>query len=162
KAVPNAVKIAFTGTPVDKTEKAFGDYIDKYSIRQAVDDGVTVEIVYEGRTHSADVTDREAMNKRFEDGFAAASQETRTKVLGRYTWKAYLEAEETIRDKAEDMLKHYLSQIYPNGFKAQVVAVSREAAIRYKKAVDTLLANEKWIADFICTLKAETQIAIDL
>ena len=53
KSLPNAVKIAFTGTPIDKTEKAFGDYIDKYSIRQAVDDGVTVEIIYEGRTHSA-------------------------------------------------------------------------------------------------------------
>src|SRR5207249_3583003 len=82
------------------------DYIDKYSIRQAVEDGVTVEIIYEGRTHSATVTDREAMNKRFEDVFAAASDESRQKVLGRYTWKAYLEAEETIRDKAEDMQKH--------------------------------------------------------
>ena len=161
KSLPNAVKIAFTGTPIDKTEKAFGDYIDKYSIRQAVDDGVTVEIIYEGRTHSAGVTDREAMNKRFEDVFAPASEESRQQILGRYTWKAYLEAEETIRDKAEDMLKHYLSQIYPNGFKAQVVAVSREAAIRYKKALDALLGNDAWITGFIGTLKAETQIAID-
>jgi type I restriction enzyme R subunit len=161
KSLPYAVKIAFTGTPIDKTEKAFGDYIDKYSIRQAVDDGVTVEIIYEGRTHSADVTDREAMNKRFEDVFAAATEEKRKQILGRYTWKAYLEAEETIRDKAEDMLKHYLSQIYPNGFKAQVVAVSREAAIRYQKAFDALLANDAWIDGFISTLKSETQIAID-
>jgi type I restriction enzyme, R subunit len=161
KSLPNAVKIAFTGTPIDKTEKTFGDYIDKYSIRQAVDDGVTVEIIYEGRTHSAGVTDREAMNKRFEDVFAAASEESRRQILGRYTWKAYLEAEDTIRAKAEDMLKHYLSHIYPNGFKAQVVAVSREAAIRYKKAIDTLLGNKSWIAGFIETLKAETQIAID-
>jgi type I restriction enzyme R subunit len=161
KSLPNAVKIAFTGTPIDRTEKAFGDYIDKYSIRQAAEDGVTVEIIYEGRTHSAGVTDREAMNKRFEDVFAAASEESRKQILGRYTWKAYLEAEDTIRDKAEDMLKHYLSQIYPNGFKAQVVAVSREAAIRYKKAFDSLLTNEAWIARFIGTLKAETQITID-
>lgn len=161
KSLPNAVKIAFTGTPIDKTEKAFGDYIDKYSIRQAVDDGVTVEIIYEGRTHSAGVTDREAMNNRFEDVFAPASEESRQKILGRYTWKAYLEAEETIRDKAEDMLKHYLSQIFPNGFKAQVVAVSREAAIRYKKAFDALLANDAWVTGFIRTLKAETQITID-
>jgi type I restriction enzyme, R subunit len=161
KSLPNSAKIAFTGTPIDKTEKAFGDYIDKYSIRQAVDDGVTVEIIYEGRTHGAEVTDREAMNKRFEDAFVVASEESRRQILGRYTWKAYLEAEETIRDKAEDMLKHYLSQIYPNSFKAQVVAVSREAAIRYKKALDSFLANEAWVASFIGTLKAETQIATD-
>jgi type I restriction enzyme, R subunit len=161
KSLPSAVKIAFTGTPIDKTEKAFGDYIDKYTIRQAVDDGVTVEIIYEGRTHSAGVTDREAMNKRFEDVFGAANKESRQQILGRYTWKAYLEAEETIRDKAEDMLKHYLSQIYPNGFKAQVVAVSREATIRYKKALDSLLSSEKWLTDFVGTLKSETQIVID-
>jgi type I restriction enzyme R subunit len=41
------------------------------------------------------------------------------------------------------------------------VAVSREAAIRYKKALDTLLANEKWVTDFIGTLKDATQITID-
>ena len=112
--------------------------------------------------HTApDVTDREAMNKRFEDVFAAAGEEGRKQILGRYTWKAYLEAEDTIRDKAEDMLKHYLSHIYPNGFKAQLVAVSREAAIRYKRALDSLLANEAWVTEFIGTLKAETQIAID-
>jgi hypothetical protein len=59
--------ISRQNTDLLKTEKAFGDYIDKYSIRQAVDDGVTVEIIYEGRTHTADVPDREAMNKRFEE-----------------------------------------------------------------------------------------------
>jgi len=161
KSLPKAVKIAFTGTPIDKTETTFGDYIDKYSIRQAVDDGVTVEIVYEGRTHTADVPDREGMNRRFEDVFADVGKEDQQQILGRYTWKAYLEAEETIRDKAEDMLKHYLSQIYPNGFKAQVVAVSREAAIRYKRALDALLGDEQWVSDFLKKLKEDTQISID-
>ena len=96
KSLPNATKIAFTGTPVDRTERTFGDYIDKYSIRQAVDDEVTVEIIYEGRTHDAKVTDPEAMSKRFEDVFSAVSKDTRQQILGRYTWKAYLEAEETV------------------------------------------------------------------
>ncbi|MCJ7728520.1 MAG: HsdR family type I site-specific deoxyribonuclease [Sedimentisphaerales bacterium] len=160
KALPACVKIAFTGTPVDKTERTFGDYIDKYSIRQAVDDGVTVEIIYEGRTHDASVTDREAMNKRFEDIFSAVSVETRQQILGRYTWRAYLEAEETIKAKARDMLEHYLSGIFPNGFKAQVVAVSRVAAIRYKKAFDELLGNGDWLEAFIHQLKKETQIKI--
>ncbi|WP_349398851.1 DEAD/DEAH box helicase family protein, partial [Clostridium perfringens] len=53
KALPNAVFIGFTGTPIDKEDKStprtFGGYIDKYSIKQAVDDGATVKIVYEGR-----------------------------------------------------------------------------------------------------------------
>lgn len=161
KSLPNCIKIAFTGTPIDRTEETFGDYIDKYTIKQAVDDGVTVEIIYEGRTHSADISDREAMNKRFEDVFNAMDDDTRQKILGRYTWRAYLEAEETIRDKAEDMLKHYLAHIFPNRFKAQVVAVSRVAAIRYKKAFDELLNKQEWLDKYIEQLKDETQIKID-
>ncbi|MCX6685053.1 MAG: HsdR family type I site-specific deoxyribonuclease [Methanoregula sp.] len=160
KSLPNAVRIAFTGTPIDKTEKTFGNYIDKYSIRQAVKDGVTVEIIYEGRTHTAEIADRDAMNQRFRDVFAAANEEDQHKILKKYAWKAYLEAEETIREKAEDMLKHYLAHIYPNGFKAQVVAVSRVAAIRYKQSFDALLADENWIEAYIQTLKNDTQIKI--
>lgn len=160
KSLPNAVRIAFTGTPIDKTEKTFGDYIDKYSIRQAVEDGVTVEIIYEGRTHRADIPDREGMSKRFRDVFSESDEESRNKLIKRYGWKAYLESEETIREKAEDMLKHYLSHVYPNGFKAQVVAVSRIAAIRYKKAFDRLLSDQAWLESFLQTLESETQIRI--
>jgi len=161
KSLPNSVKIAFTGTPIDKVEETFGDYIDKYTIRQAVDDGVTVEIIYEGRTHNAAIKDSEAMNKRFEDVFANADEETQALIQGRYTWKGYLEAEETIKTKAEDMLKHYLSQIFPNGFKAQVVAVSRLAAIKYKLAFDALLADKSWVDAFTSSLEAQSGISVD-
>ncbi|MEZ4950639.1 MAG: hypothetical protein R2784_14825 [Saprospiraceae bacterium] len=57
KAMPNATHIGFTGTPIEKTEKRHGDYIDKYTMRQAIDDGVTLEIVYEGRTSNTEITD---------------------------------------------------------------------------------------------------------
>ncbi|MFH1792724.1 MAG: HsdR family type I site-specific deoxyribonuclease [Patescibacteria group bacterium] len=162
KSLPNSVKIAFTGTPIDRTEQTFGDYIDKYSIRQAVEDGVTVEIVYEGRAHRAFITDKEAMDKRFVDVFPEVEKsEDAREQIRRREWKAYLEAEETIKTKTEDMLKHYLSQIFPNGFKAQVVAVSRIAAIRYKKAFDELLSNKDWTDGFINSLKEETLINVD-
>ena len=42
KAIPNASRIGYTGTPIDKMEKVFGDYIDKYTMKQAIDDGVTL------------------------------------------------------------------------------------------------------------------------
>lgn len=141
-SLPNAVRVAFTGTPIEKTERTFGGYIDQYSVRQAVEDGVTVEIVYEGRTHKGDVTDKEQMNRRFEDVFSAVDKDERQLILDRYTWRAYLEAEEVIRDKAADMLDHYLEQVFPNRFKAQVVAVSRLAAIRYKQYLDAALQKK--------------------
>jgi len=142
RALPNAVKIAFTGTPIEKTEKTFGDYIDKYSIRQAVEDGVTVEIVYEGRVHGAEISDEESANRKFEDVFKEISEDERRLILGKYTWRAYLEAEQVIRDKAKDMIEHYITHVFPNGLKAQVVAVSRLAAIRYKHALELALKEK--------------------
>lgn len=146
-ALPNATRIAFSGTPIEKTEQTFGDYIDKYTMRQSLEDGVTVQIVYEGRAHKAEITDREALNKRFEDVFAQFGKAERQLILGRYTLKAYLEETDTIRDKAADMFEHYVSHVFPNRFKAQVVAYTRLAAIRYKEALE--LAREQKVDEMI-------------
>lgn len=165
KALPNAVRIAFTGTPIEKTEQTFGYYIDKYSIRQAVEDQVTVDIVYEGRTHKAEVSDEEAVNAKFEDVFADVDATEQRKIMGRYTWKAYLEAEEVIRDKAKDMIDHYIKHVFPNRFKAQVVAVSRLAAVRYKNALEDALKrkvkelNNEEDIDLLKGLKVEVVIS---
>jgi type I restriction enzyme, R subunit len=142
KALPNSIKIAFTGTPIEKTELTFGEYIDKYGIRQSVNDGVTVEIVYEGRAHSAELSNEKAANAKFEEVFKYVDKEERRLILGRYTWQAYLEAEEVIKDKAKDMIEHYIKHVFPNKFKAQVVAVSRLAAVRYKKALEEALKEK--------------------
>lgn len=157
KSLPNAAKIAFTGTPIDRTETTFGEYIDKYTIRQAVDDGVTVEIIYEGRTHKGEISDKDAMDRKFEDVFKEVDEGTRDKTLGRHQWKAYLEAQEVIRDKAKDMVEHYLTHIFPNGFKAQVVAVSRMAVIRYNDAIDQALMDKvkQWERDGLSEEKIE-------
>ena len=139
KAIPNATKIGYTGTPIDKTERVFGDYIDKYTMRQSIEDGVTLEIVYEGRTHNAEVSDRAAMDAAFEDVFSDYNRNQRLQILGYGSQDAYLEAESTICAKAKDMVNHYLTHVYPNGYKAQVVATSREAAVRYKTYIDAAL-----------------------
>ncbi|MYA37196.1 MAG: type I restriction endonuclease subunit R [Gammaproteobacteria bacterium] len=140
KGIPNATKFGYTGTPIDKTEEVFGDYIDKYTMRQSIDDGVTLEIVYEGRTHNAEVPDQGGMDTAFADVFSDYNIQQRLDILGYGSRNAYLEAESTIEAKAKDMVKHYLEHVFPNGFKAQVVATSREAAVRYKKHLDAALA----------------------
>ena len=141
RAIPHATKIGYTGTPIDKTERVFGEYIDKYTMRQAIDDGVTLEIVYEGRTHNAEVKDQAGMDKAFEDVFSDYNLQERMEILGYGSRDAYLEAEPTIEEKAKDMVAHYLEHVYPNGFKAQIVATSREAAVRYKKYIDAAIAE---------------------
>ena len=141
KAIPNAARIGYTGTPIDKTERVFGDYIDKYTMRQAIADKVTLEIVYEGRTHNAEVTDRPGMDTEFADIFSDYNLEERLQILGYGSRQAYLEAQPTIQAKAQDMVEHYLTQVFPNGFKAQIVATSREAAVRYKTEIDAALVK---------------------
>ena len=139
RAIPNATKIGYTGTPIDKTERVFGEYIDKYTMRESICDGVTLEIVYEGRTHNAEISDQEGMDAAFADAFSDHDLQQRMAILGYGSRDAYLEAEPTIAAKAKDMVKHYLTHVFPNGYKAQVVATSREAAVRYKKHLDAAL-----------------------
>jgi len=136
KGIPNATRIGYTGTPIDKTEKVFGDYIDKYTMRQAIADGVTLEIIYEGRTHNAEVTDTAGMDAMFKDVFHDYTLPEQLQIMGAGGRRSYLEADTTIAAKAQDMVKHYLTHVFPNGYKAQIVATSREAAVRYKKHVD--------------------------
>ena len=139
RGIPNASRIGYTGTPIDKTEKVFGDYIDKYTMRQSIDDGVTLEIVYEGRTHNAEVSDQRGMDEAFADVFSDYNIQERLEILGFGSRQAYLEAHSTIAAKARDMVQHYLTHVFPNGYKAQVVATSREAAVRYKEHLDNAL-----------------------
>lgn len=157
RALPNATRIAFTGTPIGKTESTFGDYIDKYTMRQAIKDGVTLEIVYEGKTHDAGVDDQTNADKKFQDVFKDYNVAEQVEILAYGTRRAYLESQETINDKAKDMLKHYVEHVFPNGYKAQVVCISKEAAHRYRLAFDTA------IRDMIGQLKdnPESKISAD-
>ncbi|MDA2098739.1 HsdR family type I site-specific deoxyribonuclease [Bacillus cereus] len=142
KALPEATSIGFTGTPTEKTEKKYKDYIDKYTMRQAIDDGVTLEIVYEGLTHNAEVADKKGMDDKFEDVFSDYDLTERLKILGFGSRDAYLDAIETIKAKSKSMVNHFVEHIFSGGFKAQIVANSREAAVRYKAAIDEALKKK--------------------
>jgi type I restriction enzyme, R subunit len=139
RALPNATRVAFTGTPIDKTVTTFGGYIDKYTMRQSIKDGVTLEIVYEGRTHQAGVDDTVGAEKKFKDVFKDYNVGEQIEILAYGTKRAYLEAKETIEEKAKDMLEHYARYVMPNGYKAQVVSVSKEAAHRYRLAFENAI-----------------------
>lgn len=145
RAMPNATSIGFTGTPTSKTEKKYKDYIDKYTMRQAIDDGVTLEIVYEGFTHNAEVEDQKGMDDKFADVFSDYQLTERLQILGFGSRDAYLDSMNTIKEKAKSMVDHYVEHIFSGGFKAQIVANSRIAAVRYKAAIDEALKNK--IAD---------------
>ena len=141
RALPNCAMIGFTGTPIiagrskKRTHEIFGDYIDQYTIEQSQKDGSTVKILYEGRRAEAKVEDGRTLDQFFDDMFRSRTEAEREAIRRRYgTVANILESRNLILAKAEDMLLHYAANIMPNGFKAQVVAVSRRAAIRYYEA----------------------------
>ena len=140
-ALPNAPKIAFTGTPLIKSEKtsnAFGSYIDTYTIEQAVADGATVQILYEGREAQTRVTG-DSLDELFDEYFKDRTKEEQAEIKKKYgTQQAILEAPQRIRWVCIDLLNHYKEHIQPNGFKAMVVTSSRRAAVLYKETLDEL------------------------
>jgi type I restriction enzyme, R subunit len=141
-AMPNACYLGFTGTPIDKEDKStlrtFGTYIDKYTIEQAVEDGATVPIFYEARMVDLHVQG-DSLDDLFDRKFREYSDEDRERIKKRYaTEEALIASPKRIRRIVLDIIKHYETHIKPNGFKAQVVAVTREAAVIYKEMFDEL------------------------
>ena len=65
-----------------------------------------LEIVYEGRTHNAEVSDQPGMDAAFADVFSDYNLQERMEILGYGSRYAYLEAEPTIEAKAKDMVAH--------------------------------------------------------
>ena len=142
-ALPNAPKIAFTGTPLlksQKTKSEFGDYIDTYTIEQAVEDGATLQILYEGRKTNTYI-EGSSLDNLFDEYFSDKTDEEKKEIKRKYgTERAVLEAPKRIRWICVDLVKHYREKIEPNGFKAMIVTSSRYAATLYKKALDGLNA----------------------
>ena len=155
KAMPNAFFIAYTGTPLARTEKnekikvgkgktvsKFGSFIDVYDIRQAVEDGVTVQILYENRLPELTIEDS-TIDALFDRVFAAMTEEEREAIKDKYATKAnLLGADERIKKVSLDILDHYETKIKPNGFKAQIVVNSRALAVKYKMFLDRFNAPE--------------------
>ena len=149
--LPNCARIGFTGTPIimgekKRTHEIFGEFIDRYTIKEAEADGATVPVLYEGRTAKGAIKDDASLDELFEDLFRQHTPEELEAIKQKYATKGHVfEAPALIADKARDIVRHYVTHILPNGYKAQVVAYSRLAAIRYFDALrvarDELLAE---------------------
>ncbi|MCY4663460.1 MAG: HsdR family type I site-specific deoxyribonuclease, partial [Acidimicrobiaceae bacterium] len=136
-AMPQATFVGFTGTPIDKgfrrtTLGVFGDLIDSYTIPQSVEDRTTVPIHYEARLPDLHIEGPQTLDRLFEALFGDEPEATRTEIRRRYANKERIaEAAKRIEQIALDISEHFAKKVQPNGFKAQVVAASRAAALRY-------------------------------
>jgi len=148
-AFPRAVRIGFTGTPLlterheIKTHERFGGFIDFYKFDTAVKDRATVEIKYIGKVSKDKLHDKERFDATFEDMFAQRTEAEKEEIQRRYgSYIAYLESKDRIAAIAKDIVAHYYEDILINGFKAQVVASSIVAAVRYKYELEIAIKNK--------------------
>jgi type I restriction enzyme R subunit len=165
QALPNCARIGFTGTPIimgekKRTHEIFGEFIDRYTIKESEADGATVPILYEGRFAKGALADGAGLDEELADLFPDMTGEEREALKRKYgTLGAILEAPELVGAKARDMLRQYVDNILPNGLKAQVVAFSRRSAIRYQAAF--VAARDELIAEALA-LDADTRALDDL
>lgn len=134
KVLPNAVKIAFTGTPLIKDKKKmttakFGPFIDVYSLEDANEDEVIVPLVYEGRYIPQDVT-----SDKIDDYLKyltaplikAESEDLKKK------WSCFAPLSQTKQRLdmiAFNVYEHFITYCKPKGFKAILTCASRVEAV---------------------------------
>ena len=143
RALPNAVLVGFTGTPIEKDYKRstvgrFGPLIDAYTIPQSVADGATVPIFYEARLPELAIEGPETLDRLFDAMFGDEQAAVQAGLRRRYANKETVAgAERRIEMIALDIAEHFKKRVRPNGFKAQVVAPSRAAAMRYSEHLNS-------------------------
>mgnify|MGYP001599884508 CR=1 FL=1 len=178
KALPNAAFFAFTGTPLDKKDRSTyrlfspeGErYLDKYGIEQAEQDKATVPIKYMSRLASLQLVGA-SLDSLLAGLFPEKGKKELAAIKKEYaTTEVLAAAPKRIERIAMDIAEHYQQAIKPNGFKAMVVAESREAAVRYKDALDRLMdpdrsavvmtvdKREEWAEKYFLSDEAEGRI----
>ena len=135
EALPNATFVGFTGTPISETYQTFGDEIDRYTMDQAVADGLTVSIKYHPRIAKVlldkqKVREIEAYYKKcFDDGATSEDIEASKKAMS--SMEVILGEPSRLERLAEDIHNHYVSSCTndPDRVqKAMIVCSSRPIA----------------------------------
>lgn len=148
--LPDARFFGFTGTPIKSTDKdtyarfsVEGEgYLDKYGIDDAVRDKATVPILYEGRKTdwSVNVAELDILFDRWFVDMADDKREAlKTKGLSLATIAKH---PERVRLVALDIWEHFKQVCQPDGFKAQIVVVDREAVVLYRAALAQVIAAD--------------------
>lgn len=155
-ALPNATLIGFTGTPIDRTVhgkgtfKVFGPfdekgYLDKYSIRESIEDKTTVPLRYTLAPNKIQVP-KNQLEKEFlslAEAEGVSDIEDLNRILDRaVSLKNFLKAEDRVDKVARFVAEHFKNNVEPLGYKAFLVGVDRDACVLLKEALDKYLPPE--------------------
>ncbi|MCB1612280.1 MAG: type I restriction endonuclease subunit R, partial [Xanthomonadales bacterium] len=133
-ALPRAMFLAFTGTPLiageERTKEVFGDYVSIYDFQQSIEDGATVPLFYENRTPelqlvNADLNDD--IYQLIENAELDPEQEAK---LERELGRQYhlITRDDRLEAVAQDIVRHFLGRGFVG--KAMVVSIDKATALR--------------------------------
>ena len=133
-ALPRAMFLAFTGTPLiageERTKEVFGDYVSIYDFQQSIEDGATVPLFYENRTPelqlvNADLNDD--IYQLIENAELDPEQEAK---LERELGRQYhlITRDDRLGAVAQDIVRHFLGRGFVG--KAMVVSIDKATALR--------------------------------
>ena len=154
-SLPNATYVGFTGTPIDATLQVFGDIVDEYTMIDAVTDGITKKIVYEGRASHV-IIDSEKVkeiedyyNRCADDGSSEYQIEASKKAMTQM--EKLLAAPDLIRRLAADFVLHYERRVEESSTvegKAMIVCATREIGYAIYKEIVRL--RPEWTEVHAC------------
>ena len=151
-ALPNAFFFGLTGTPINKLDRntfvTFGaaedrsGYMSRYSFADSVSDKATLPLHFEPVPVKLHV-DQAAIDEAFKNlaDEADLTEEERSKVAQRVRMAAIMKDPERIKAVCAHIAEHFMTNVNPNGFKAQVVCYDRECCVLYKNELDKLLGE---------------------
>ena len=133
-ALPKALFLAFTGTPLiageERTKEVFGDYVSIYDFQQSVEDGATVPLFYENRTPELQLVNPD-LNEDIYNLIEAAELDAEQEVkLERELSKQYqiLTRDDRLETVAQDIVRHFLGRGFVG--KAMVVSIDKATALK--------------------------------
>lgn len=154
-SLPNATYVGFTGTPIDATIEVFGAVVDSYTMTEAVEDGITVNLVYDGR--AAKVTLNQARVREIEEYYDQCAEEGSNEHQIEESKKAVAKLDVIIGDPdrlravAEDFISHYETRVSEGATvagKAMFVCSNRHIAYRFYNIIKKL--RPEWTEKKLC------------
>lgn len=141
-ALPNATYLGFTGTPIESTDintpQVFGNYIDRYDIKDAVNDGATVKIYYESRLARVNLDEEGRRLIKELDEELTENEELSDKQQAKAKWtkaEAIIGNPERLENLAKDIVTHFEARQKVFDGKAMIVAMSRRIAVELYDAI---------------------------
>ena len=154
-SLPNATYVGFTGTPVDGTIEVFGGVVDAYTMTEAVRDGITVNLVYDGR--AARVTINQDKVREIEEYYDFCVREEANEYQVEESKKSVANMEiiigdpDRLRAVAEDFINHYETRVAEGATvagKTLFVCSNRYIAYDFYKIITEL--RPEWTEKKIC------------